>query len=115
MKTSKKQFNVLVWDFNQKELVSYDVLPYFRKVYTETKNADRPVTKEQWEEFIRRKGMYMYWARCEYEFLVSEWPPFSDLNKDKHIKIDVWQQIENNLSIVVDLLMNEFNDCYEKI
>lgn len=115
MKTNKKQFNVLIWDFNQKGLISYDVLPYFRREYTSLEKNERPITREQWVEFVRRKGMYMYWSRCEYEFLVCQWPPLPDLNEEKHIKIDVWQQIENNLNIVIDLLMTEFNDYYEKI
>lgn len=109
MKETNKSFNVFIMDFNTKELVSLDVLPYFREEYEETRKADRPITREQWKEFVKRKGMYRYWARCEYEFLISQWPPFKDLNQDKHIKIDVWRQIENNLDVVVDILMNEFN------
>ena len=97
-----KQFNVLLWDINKRELTTYDVLPYFRKRYKDLKKKDRPSTKEQWTEFVRIEGMYMYWSRCEYDIIISDWP-----SKTKEFKIDVWQQIENNLDLVVDILMSE--------
>lgn len=109
-----KQFNVILWDFNKKGLMSYDVLPYFRKEYEELKKKDRPTTKEQWKEFIRRKGMYRFWSRCEYEILISQWPPMSDPSKNEHIKIDAWQQIENNLDLLVDILMFEYSNEHVK-
>ena len=69
-----RQFNVMWWDFNKSYPEPYDVLPYFRKEYIDLKKKDRPVTKEQWIEFISRKGMHMFWSRCEYEIVVSQWP-----------------------------------------
>ena len=100
------KFNVIIWDINSRTIEPYDVLPYFRREYKSLKKKDRPITREQWKEFVRRRGMYMFWARCEYEILISEWPPSKE---DKHIKIDVWQQIDNNLDLVVDLLMSEMD------
>lgn len=96
-----KKFNVLVWNNGDKP-VAYDVLPYFRNRYKKLRKKDRPSTEEQWREFITRSGMYMYWARCEYEIIILPWP-----NQDKHVKIDVWQQIENNIDLIIDILMNE--------
>lgn len=101
----KKTFNVLLWDTNRNELTKYDVLPYFRSELDELKKSERPQTREEWTEFVKRKGMYMYWSRCEYEIIVSEWPPYE--KEDRSVKIDVWHQIENNLDIVVDILMGE--------
>ena len=101
----KKKFNVMIWDFNRRMLTTYDVLPYFREEYKEAKKTDRPKTRKEWEEFVTRKGRYMFWSRCEWEIIVSEWPPAKE---DRGVKIDVWRQIENNLGIVVDILMEEY-------
>lgn len=98
-----KEFNVLRWEINGNKLVPYDVLPYFRREYNELKKSERPTTREQMAEFVKRKGMYRYWSRCEYEIIISPWP-----NQDKDVKIDVWAQIEMNLDLVVDILMSEF-------
>ena len=104
------QFNVLRWDINGNKVEYYDVLPYFRKCYNSCKKKDRPVTRDQWEEFVHDKGTYMFWARCEYEILISQWPPHPSPDKNKHIKMDVWNQINSNLDVVVNLLMSEYND-----
>lgn len=101
------KFNVIIWDFNQNDLKIYDVLPYFRERYKECRKKDRPITRDEWVEFVRRKGVNRFWGQCQYEVQISAWPPHPIPEKNKHIKIDVWQQIENNFDIVVDLLMSE--------
>lgn len=96
------RFNVIYWSFNKETPSLYDVLPYFRDEYKRTKKTERPVTTEQWKDFITRKGRYRYWARCEYEVIVKQWPP-----TDKSYKLDVWEQIEQNFDLIVEILMNE--------
>lgn len=107
MNKGTKQFNVLRWDFNRDTLVSYDVLPYFRRQYDKCKEKGRPKTKEEWTAFVKERGTSMYQYHAEYEILISGWPPRNDRSKDKEIKIDIWHQIENNIDIIVDILMNE--------
>lgn len=97
------EFNVLHWDFNEPTPTPYDVLPYFRERYKSTNKVERPVTKEQWKEFITRWGKYMFWARCEYEVIIKQWP-----TTDKSYKIDIWQQIEYNLDLIAEILMKEY-------
>lgn len=103
-------FNVILMDFNRKELRSYDVLPYFRKEYKECDPDERPHTRDEWKEFVKSKGMYRFWARCEYEIVIYPWPESKDEEKRQKegTKIDAWDQINNNLDVVVDLLMSEF-------
>ena len=98
-----KQFNVLYWDFNRDKPSPYDVLPYFREEYESLKKVLRPVTRQEWEAFIRSKGMYMYWARAQYEVIVSQWPP-----TEKSYKLDIWKQIEANIDLIIDILMKEY-------
>lgn len=100
----EKKFNVLRWDMNRRVLTTYDVLPYFRRAYEEKKKADRPTTREEWIKFVESAGKYMFWSRCEWEIIVSEWPPAKE---DRSVKIDVWHQINNNLDLIVDILMDE--------
>lgn len=149
MEPNKRQFNVLWWDFNRPTPSPYDVMPYFRWKYEELKKKDRPTTREQWRKFVESKGKYMFWSRCQYEIVVSQWPPtyrkvkpsreveqvikiidntlqlenvgvkdkedlqkFKDIlleNSREHIehKVDVWDQIEPNVDLIVDILMAE--------
>ena len=96
-------FNVLFWDFNRSAPTPYDVLPYFRNEYEKTKKSERPVTKEQWKEFITSRGRYMYWARCQYETIIKQWPP-----TDKSYKLDIWEQISWNLDLIAEILLEEY-------
>lgn len=101
-KKKLRQFNVLIWNINKNTVEPYDVLPYFRDEYKRNKK-NRPITKDEWEMFVRRWGKYMYWARCEYEIIVKSWP-----TQEGGVKIDIWEQIENNLDLIVELLMDEY-------
>ena len=138
----KKEFKVLLMDFNRKEYEAYDVLPYFRNVWRGHRiNRDKdynkiPVkTKEQLKEWIIDWGRYQFWSRCEYEFLMGNWPfgsrrltedmkEFLKTNPDidnydvnvkfrniiirDMVKIDVFEQLMMNIDILVDILYDEF-------
>lgn len=101
---TKKSFYVLSWEFNSDDLVEFDVLPYFRDCYKSLNKNKRPSTAEDWKEFVKKNGMYMFWARCEYEIIVTGWP-----KQKNEIKVDVWQQIKMNIDLIVKILMEEFD------
>lgn len=138
----KKEFKVLLMDFNRKEYEAYDVLPYFRNVWRGHRfNRDKdynkiPVkTREQLKEWIIDWGRYQFWSRCEYEFLMGNWPFGSRKMREElkvflkakpdldtvdgdiklcniiigdMVKIDVYEQLMMNIDIVVDILYDEF-------
>ena len=95
------EFNVIVEDYNKKEFVSYDVMPYLMKCYEETKKKDKPNTFDEFKEFVRSKSMYQFWCRCEYEIVLNSL--FSGRTKEE--KIDVYFQISLNIDTVTKLLM----------
>lgn len=99
----KKTFYVLNWDFNTDSLEEYDVLPYFRRCYNDLNKNKRPSTVDEWKEFVKSKGMYMFWSRCQYEIIVTGWP-----QQKNEAKVDVWRQINMNLDVIVKILMEEF-------
>lgn len=70
------KFNVINWDFNSNSLEFYDIIPYLIRVYKESEN--KPKTFEEFKEFIKKESMYQWWSRCEYEIIVSQWPPDRD-------------------------------------
>ena len=46
--------------------------------------------------------MYQWWSRCEYEIIISDWPP-----SGKEEKWDVYKQIEMNLDLITRVLEKE--------
>lgn len=142
---AKIKFNVLHLNFNKNEVEPYDILPYFRdcwkaKCYKEevnkikeTKSKNKRI--ELLKNFIQNRSLYMFWSRCEWEFLVAHWPfgskqMYEDLKEfwkdypdiddysntiklDNIIiqdmdKIDVHKQIMMNIDIITDILYKEF-------
>ena len=132
-------FNVLWLNFSTKKVEYYDVLPYFRdcwkdKCYKDEVKAIKSF--DQLKKWIIGKSRYIYWTRCQYEFLIASWPFGSKRLKDDlkllltpefniddydqclkfentiikdMTKIDIHYQIMMNIDIVVNLLNNEFH------
>lgn len=99
------KYNVILWDINKREFISYDIFPYLRQAYREAeKREERPKTFEEFKEFIRKESMYMWWSRCQYEILISDWP-----SQTKIKKIDVHYQVMMNIDIITKLFMEEIN------
>ena len=96
------EFNAIVYDINQREFVSYDIMPYLRNSYQKLKKIDRPKTYDGIKEFVDSELMYQFWSRCEYEIIVSDWPP-SGVKK----KIDVYWQCKMNLDLITRLLIED--------
>lgn len=83
------------------KFLPYNVMPYFIDRYEEVKDTDKcPKTFDEFKEFIKRRSMYMYWARCQYEIILSDWPC-----KKVSEKWDIHKQILMNLDLITELLM----------
>ena len=105
-----EKFNVIVYDFNAKKFKAYDVIPYFVREYNEQieKHEEYPDEKyynvpesfDDFKKFIISKSQYQFWARCEYEIILVDWP-----NHSTSEKWDVHQQIMMNLDIITNLVM----------
>lgn len=95
-----KPFYVLNWNFNSRKLVKYDIMPYLIDRYKNKKQSDRPETKEEIKQFILDSSKYQWWARCEYEIIISDWP-----NQQTHKKIDIYYQVEMNIDVILDMFI----------
>ena len=122
------KFNVIIYDFNSKKFTTYDVLPYLRNTYEErvarhkellkkikkSKKLDEsilddkynkvPVTFNDFKEFVKSESQYQFWSRCEYEIILSDWPPSNPPIEEKW---DVFDQIMMNHDIITKLLMED--------
>lgn len=104
-----EKFNVIIYDFNASKFKPYDVIPYFVKTYNEyvEKSNDLdddyfkvPKTFDEFKKFVESRSHYQFWARCEYEIILVDWP-----NGSKREKWDVHQQIMMNLDTITNLVM----------
>lgn len=137
-----KEFKVLLMDINKNTYEEYDILPYFRQEWKirpfgrDEKYKKIPVTtKPQLRKWVDAFAKYQFWSRCQYEFLMAQWPFCTrkinddirhyvkvnpDANNEKDdiqlcniiikdmVKIDVYEQIRMNIDVIVDILYDEF-------
>lgn len=125
-------FNVIDFDSNKNTVVSYNVLPYFIDTWNDKKfNFDRKEVnnKKSLREWITKVSQYRFWARCEYECLITHWPftsykmksEIEKLNSNNDYdniinivsremyKIDFHEQIMMNIDIITNILSEKFN------
>lgn len=108
-----RSFHVINYDFNGQEFEPYDVIPYLVRQYQELVKRNEkgnsyypvPKTEEEFRDFVKREAMSQWWARCEYEIILVDWP-----NKSVAKKWDVYKQLMMNIEIVVNIVMQEVND-----
>lgn len=79
MKKKLTPFNVIVHGYNCKGVKAHDIMPYLIECYKETKKSKKkwkktPETFDEFKQFVIDESRYMYWARCEFEWLIGHWP-----------------------------------------
>lgn len=111
-------YYVLNWDFNRKNVEYYDIMPYLIGTYNEEKTrkfrvfhpSGEPTTFAEFREFILEASKYQFWSRCEYEVIISQWPYDENDPLKYSKKIDVYDQIKNNIDVITRHFMNQLQN-----
>lgn len=115
MKDKITSYYVLNWDFNKKKVEYYDIMPYLIEEFKREKarkymvfsNNKKPETFEDYKDFILRASKYQFWARCEYEVIIVQWPYDEDNPMQYSKKIDVYDQIEANIDVITNHFISQ--------
>lgn len=88
------EWNVYIENFNGREIVTYNVFshPMFSGIKKQLKK-NKDITFEEFEKIVKKELTYHFWSKCEWEIILSAWPP-SDIFIDK--KVSVYDQIMLN-------------------
>ena len=91
-------WNVFTFDFNTKKLNIYNVLSHTLFVESVEKRAkelygDNLPDYTKFKEYVRLELQYYFWSKCEYEVILSAWPPNNNIEEEK---IDVYDQVMLN-------------------
>ena len=102
------EYRVVIWNFSTDRVEHYDIMPYlYRRLEEKRKKRQitlKDLTLEKLKEFIDTESKYQFWARCEYEVILSSWPP--RVNGRRH-KMDVYEQIHMNLDNIAKLMYDD--------
>lgn len=98
---------VYLENFNGRSIVTYNVFEHFN-FYQDVKEEIRQIEdKQNFSEKIKRIARYYFWAKCEYEILITSWIGNNNF-KDK--KIDVYNQLELNWDRFIDYIWENKKD-----
>lgn len=116
IKNVELEYYAFVYDWNGKCLEWINVLGDRYKEHLvkalKTKTEELRITNRgKLRENLRRYLFYHYASRAEYEILVGDL--FSGLDPAKYVdemvKLDVYEQVFNNIDMIVDYIINEMD------
>jgi len=82
----------------------YNVFSHWRFLEDTQENLKKNKDdKAAFEERLKLDAMYYFWSKCEWEIIVSAWPPNENVPEEK---IDVYDQLKMNWNIFVDYVWN---------
>lgn len=108
----KRELSSLIKKFRKLEKLDFkksqkEVKEFFKKnmwsdEFKKCKSLDELI-EYSIETRLDRLCMYYFWAKCEYEVIVSSWPP----REGSERKIDIYTQLKENWDIFKELVFRE--------
>lgn len=97
-------WNVYIENINERHIEIYNIFNHymFRQDLFEIYNKFKD-DKDNFLSEIKKSLMYYYWSKCEWEIILSDWPPSKKFNE---MKISVYDQINNNWHIFSEYIWN---------
>lgn len=93
------KWNVFYHDFNARKITTYNIFDhgsFYEDVQKALQECD---TKEKFERKLKTNLRYYFWAKSEWEILISPW---IGNDRDKKLKVDVYEQVMNNWEVFLD-------------
>ena len=106
-KTGLKWF-VFVEDINKKQIKVYNIFEH-KDFMEDCDDAWKDYINDEHRDFSKFKKdiesnlMYYFWSKCEWEIVLSDFPPSDSFQKKK---IDVYQQVKINWDKFIDYLFS---------
>ena len=106
-KTGLKWF-VFVEDINKKQIKVYNIFEH-KDFMEDCDDAWKDYINDEHRDFSKFKKdiesnlMYYFWRKCEWEIVLSDFPPSDSFQKKK---IDVYQQVKINWDKFIDYLFS---------
>ena len=91
--TEEPVWNVYIEEWNKKEIRIFNVFnhyTFFESCKAEFRKYAKHKDIEKLEKEIKGWAMYCFWAKCEYEIILTSWPEKKDF---KEKKIDIYDQL----------------------
>lgn len=138
-------------DINKRKIVEYDVFTHYNflkglsKVFKDIDKLEKTEESQkkieiEFNERVRRECLYYFWGKCEWEVVLTSWPPYitveeiDRLNKeiedhvknwgsparvvspnlDIDMKVDVYDQLQLNWNIFLQYVKDHKKEIIKK-
>lgn len=107
-------WNVFREDFNARCIKVFNIFDHFSFREACGKAARKyKDDREKFTEEVRRSLMYFFWSKCEYEIILSSWPP--DHRGDfQNRKVDVYEQVMLNWPLFAEYVWQNRKELTRK-
>ena len=95
---------------NIKKVLDTHIIDYSKLNKLFKQHAYRDIAFEAYEQILNRECMYYYWSKCEWEVIVSAWPPRDGSDK----KIDVYSQLKANWELFKNIVIEDLGYATER-
>ncbi len=110
IKNKNLEWNVLMFDWNKKKVINYNIFSYgFIEILNKKLNNGEVTNMEELKALILR-WCRRYRSKAEYEMMIGDLCVKNISNLEK---IDVFRQIEMNINRITEYINNELN-LFEK-
>lgn len=106
----KPEWNVFIENINGKRIEIYNVFKHYSfmcccdEAWNKYKNDF-----SKFEKSVQQDLTYYFWSKCEWEIVISDFPPS---NQFKKRKVDVHEQIMMNWDKFIDYLWRYYKANY---
>ena len=88
-----------VYDFSTKKIEVFNIFEHYSFRESVEKLKRKKLSKNEFAEKLKRELMYYFWSKCEYEVVITSFPPNLPIVGRK---ADVYEQVSLNWDIFVD-------------
>lgn len=109
-------FKVINGDINKEDFEGYDVMSYLVNCYKQIRRRKCcPKTYDEFEQWVDRELRYMFWARCQYEIILTKVDKFDECQELLKRYDELFNKQQEMLKETSDLLEVYKSDSYNDL
>lgn len=93
------EWNVFYHDMNAQKIRTINIFDHSRFNRDVSKHLKECQDKNEFAKKLQSELMYYFWAKAEYEIIISPW---CGGRNTEEIKVDIYTQVINNWNIFLD-------------
>lgn len=106
-------WNVYREDFNARKIEVFDIFRHHRFKAAVEKLLETQTDKTSFADDLKHELMYNFWCKCEYEVVITSWPPYINTEDMQKLNAECKEKEEKYGRLPYKLNINP--PCAEKV